>query len=120
MFFVICAAEFLYSDQLAWISKSQAEQTIDYFKENDITQVILWCACCENDPKVLVNITKIYYRKAESSGYYEVFIEGTSTYGSIKQPVDLAYVHIQRGIKWYCLGRKLKFDCDPCTKPFKF
>ena len=109
-----------FSDQLEWLSKEQAEETISYLEDNDIKQVILWCACCDNDPKTLVNITNVYYRPAESSGYYEVYIEGTSINGKVSEPVDLAYVHVQKGKKWYSLGKELKFKCDPCTKSFKY
>jgi hypothetical protein len=111
-----------HADQLAWITKSQAEKTIEYFKEKDIKQVVLWCACCDKDPKTKLNVTNVYYQQAADPNYYEVFIEGTNpTLGQVMSiPVDLAYVHIKRSSKWRCLGKELKFECDPCTKAFKF
>ena len=111
-----------FSDQLAWITKDQAEQTVEYFKEKDIKQVILWCACCDKDPKTLIDISRIYYKPADDPNYYEVYIEGTNALLGqlINQPVDLAYVHVKHGTKWRCLGKELKFECDPCTKSFKY
>ncbi len=110
-----------YADQLAWITKDQAEKTVKYFEDNEISQVILWCACCDNDYKLIVDVSKIYYKPAADPTYYEIFIEGTKyNGGGIKQAVDLAYVHIKKGSKWKCLGTVLGFECDPCTKPFKF
>ena len=125
IFFIILfifSVNLSYSDQLAWITKDQAEKTVAYFEDNDINQVVLWCACCDKDPKALVNITKIFYKQTEDPNYYEVYIEGTSpTLGQvISQPVDLAYVHVKRNSKWRSLGKELKFECDPCTKAFKF
>ena len=122
LFLTLFMVNFSYSDQLAWITKDQAEQTVEYFRDNDITQVILWCACCDNDPKILVSVNRVFYKPAEGRGYYEVYIEGTNALLGqvINEPVDLAYVHIKRGGKWRCLGKELKFDCDPCTKSFKY
>ncbi len=114
------SVKFIYADQLAWITKDQAEQTVQYFKDNDIEQVVLWCACCDNDRKLLVEISRIYYKPVEGQQYYEIFIEGTlKTGGGYKQAVDLAYVHIKKGSKWKCVGTVMGFECDPCTKPFK-
>lgn len=121
IFFLLVSVKFVYSDQLAWISKDQAEKTVKYFEDNEITQVIMWCACCDNDYKLVVDISKIYYKPASDPQYYEIYIEGTKiTGGGIKGPVDLAYIHIKRGSKWRCLGKELKFECDPCTKAFKY
>ena len=109
------------ADQLAWITKEQAEKTVSYFEDENIGEVVLWCACCDNDPKIKVNVERVTYKKAADPAYYEVYIVGTTSDGrTINEPVDLAYVHIKRGGKWRCLGKELKFECDPCTKAFKF
>ncbi len=121
IFFLLVSVKFIYSDQLAWITKEQAEKTVQYFKDNEIEQVILWCACCDNDYKLLVEVSKIYFKPAGDPQYYEIYIDGVKyTGGGLSQPVDLAYVHILKGSKWKCLGTVLGFECDPCTKPFKF
>lgn len=119
--FLLVSVTSIYSDQLAWITKEQAQKTVDYFEEHEITQVVLWCACCDNDYKLMVNVSNVYFKPASDPQYYEVYIEGTKySGGGIKGPVDLAYVHIQKGTKWKCLGTILGFECDPCTKPFKW
>jgi hypothetical protein len=118
---LISAVQFVKADQLQWITKEQAEKTVQFIRDNEISQVILWCACCDNDQKLLVNISKISYRPASDPQYYEVVIKGFFyNGGNFNEDVDLAYVHIQKGTKWYCLGKELEFECDPCTKPFKF
>ncbi len=118
----IFVSDLLFADQLAWITKQQAEQTVQYFESKEIKQVVLWCACCDNDPKTLIDVIKVFYKPASDVNYYEVYIEGTNplTGGIFNQPVDLAYVHVKRSSKWRCLGKELKFECDPCTKSFKY
>jgi len=109
------------ADQLAWLSKDQAEQTISYFKDNTITEVILWCACCDNDPKTKLTITNFYYRAASDPAYYELVLVGKTQDGNtLNRAVDLAYVHVKIGNQAMCLGKELGFDCDPCTKPFRW
>ncbi len=119
--FIIALTGISFADQLAWITKEQAEQTVQYFETKEIKQVVLWCACCDNDPKTLIEVIKVYYKPASDVNYYEVYIEGTNPLiGAVfNQPVDLAYVHVKRGTKWRCLGKELKFECDPCTKSFR-
>jgi len=109
-----------FADQLAWLTKDQAEKTVAYFNDNNIKQVVLWCACCDNDTKVKVSVTEVRYRHVKNSKeYYEFVIEGTYMGGEkLSDSFDLAYVHIFRDGKWWCLGKELGFECDPCTKPF--
>ncbi len=114
------SVKLVYSDQLAWISKEQAEKTVEYFNENNIKSVVLWCACCDNDSKMKVKISRIYYKAVSGYSYYEVWIEGKDKDGKrLKQSVDLAYVHVKKNGEYSCLGKLLEFECDPCTVPFK-
>lgn len=106
-------------DQLAYISKEQAKETVAYFEDNNINEVVLWCACCENNPKIKVSVTRVYYKYTGYENYYQVYITGTAADGRfIEEGIDLAYVHIKKNKKWKCLGKVLKYDCDPCTKSF--
>lgn len=109
------------ADQLAWLSKEQAEKTVQYIKDNKIKNVILWCACCDNDEKLKIKVTRVSYKAVEDQPYFEVWLEGKDKDGRrLKQAVDLAYVHIKKEGKWNALGKILEFECDPCTKPFTF
>jgi hypothetical protein len=117
---IILVSSCAFADQLAYITKEQAEKTIAYFNDKNIKEVVLWCACCDNNPKILVNVTNVYYKYTGYENYYQVYIAGSTPEGDvINEGVDLAYVHIKKKDKWYCLGKKLKFECDPCTKSFK-
>lgn len=121
VFLLLFAVNVSFADQLAWITEEQAEKTVQYLKDNKIKNVILWCACCDNDEKMKIKVTRVSYKPVEGQPYYEVWIEGKDKDGKkLKQPVDLAYVHIKKEGKWSCLGRIMDFECDPCTKPFTF
>jgi hypothetical protein len=116
----ILLTSLVYSDQLQWLTKEQAVETIEYLEKKNVKELILWCACCENEEKQKVDVEKFYYRQTENPAYYEVVIVYSSPFGLLEKAVDLAYVHIKRGSKWRCLGKELKYECDPCTKPFKY
>src|SRR5258706_6368496 len=108
------------ADQLAWITKDQAEKCVTYFTDNKIKEVILFCGCCEKDSKVKVTVSKVSYRQVKNSKeYYEVVIEGTTSQNKkVIKAVDLAYVYIKKDTKSACLGLELEFECDPCSQPF--
>lgn len=120
IFLLFISAKFIYADQLAWISEEQAQKTVQYIKDNNIKSVVLWCACCDNDSKMKVKITRISYKQVEGQPYYQVWLEGRDKDGKkLNQAVDLAYVHVKKEGEYNCLGKLLEFECDPCTKPFK-
>ena len=86
---------------------------------NSQDQLILWCACCDNDPILKVKPVKIYYESAGFEDYYQVVVELINSKGvKTKEQIDLAYVHIKKDNKAYCVGTELGFECDPCTAPF--
>lgn len=105
------------ADQLEWVTKSQAEQAVNYLKKQ--SELILWCACCSDDIAERVMINNVYFEKVENTEYYQVFIKGSNEMGDdFTKGIDLAYVHVKIGKNAVALGRVLKFKCDPCTKPF--
>jgi hypothetical protein len=109
------------ADQLAWLTKDQAAETVDYLKNNDIKEVILFCGCCDKDVKKKVKVTKIFYRQTENPDYFEVVIVGNTLESEmVNEGVDLAYTFINKDGKAACLGKEMGYQCDPCTKPFKW
>ncbi len=108
------------SDQLAWLTKDEVTQAMDYINNREINEVILFCGCCDNDLKAKINVSRFYYRQVKGSKqYYEIVIEGmTQGLKPVDQAVDLAYVNIRKDDKAVCLGLEMGFKCDPCTKPF--
>jgi hypothetical protein len=116
---LVLASKLCIADQLAYITKEQAEKTVQFIKDYGISKLILWCACCENDIPLKVEINKVFYRYTGYEEYYEIVVEGRKENGDyFASTVDLAYVHIQSGSKANCLGKELGFECTPCTIPF--
>lgn len=109
----------LHADQCDLMSLEKAEAACSYFLRN--TDVVLWCACCDNDAKTYLKVQKAYPHEAYDM--YEVVLEGLDAEGQEQvTTVDLAYVHAIRKGKAYCAGAALHCnpDLDPCTKPFSF
>jgi hypothetical protein len=109
------------ADQLAWLTKDEAEMTVQFFNKYGINRAVFWCACCDGDTPIKIEITKVFYKYTGTEEYYEVVIQGTDENGNyVNDAVDLAYVHIPSGTKANCLGQQLGFECDPCTAPFSW
>lgn len=115
----------LKADQLAWLTKDQAQMAQKFLKKQK--QILLFCACCSLDsPKTLVIVEKVYIRNPEIQGkvypeYWEVVVVGTTANGQpIEEGLDLAYVHIKQGVMAKCLGILLELPCDPCTSEFEW
>ena len=115
LFILLCAFFSLtaHADQLAWISKQDADTAVKYLEKQKY--VLLYCGCCDNDPKMYVKIKKVTCQSTGVSDYYEVIITGEDPNGNeVSEAVDLAYVHVQQGKKALCVGLALNMDCDPC------
>lgn len=118
LFFVLlCTAFFAKADQLQALTEAQAEAAVTYLKKESI--VILWCSCCDNETPKKVTISEVFYKKDSDGKYYSVILKGKDENGKdVEEYLDLAYVFVKKGKKAKSLGNVLKFDCDPCTKPF--
>ena len=109
----------MYADQLSYISLQQAQTTVNFLKQNNIRQVILWCACCNNEKKQKLIIRDYKYAYTGYENYYTIKISGRLQDGSyFYNSVDLAYVWINYNNQAVCLGSFLNFPCDPCSQPF--
>ncbi|MFM7823685.1 MAG: hypothetical protein ACKPB3_07915 [Bacteroidota bacterium] len=106
------------ADQLMYLSLKNAKAATEYLQTQK--QAILWCACCTDEAKQLINVTSVNYYLVEAD-YYFVILRGTTPTGElVEKRLDLAYIHVNVQGKAKCLGQVLKITCDPCTKPFKW
>lgn len=104
------------ADQLALISLSQAKKAVEFLKSQE--EVVLWCACCDNEEKLLVRIKSVYFKPA-GKDLYQVMLNCVDKQGNLmEEALDLAYVHVRNSQQGYCLGNVLGMECDPCTEPF--
>ena len=114
---LLCAALFSKADQLQALTQKQAEAAVVYLKKEPI--IILWCSCCDNQIPQKISVNEVYYKKDSDGKYYSVILKGRDESGmEVEEDVDLAYVFVKKGKKAKSLGKVLKFECDPCTKPF--
>lgn len=108
---------FAKADQLAALTREQAEKAVAYLKKE--SSVILWCSCCENEGVKRVTINEVFIKADQDGKYYSVVLKGRDDNGKeIEEYLDLAYVFVKKGSKGHSLGKVLKFKCDPCVKPF--
>jgi len=114
---LLCTALFSKADQLQALTQKQAETAVAYLKKEPI--VILWCSCCDNQTPKKITVNEVFYKQYPDGKYYSVIVKGRDESGvEVEEYVDLAYVFVKKGKKAKNLGKVLKFECDPCTKPF--
>ncbi len=118
LFFVLLSAVLVSkADQLQALTQVQAETAVAYLKKEPI--VILWCSCCDNQTPKKITVNEVFYKKYPDGKYYSVIVKGRDESGNeVEEYLDLAYVFVKKGNKAKSLGKVLKFECDPCTKPF--
>lgn len=114
---LLLATFFAKADQLAALTREQAEKAVAYLKKE--STVILWCSCCESETMNRISINEVFLKADKNGKYYSVIVKGRNEEGKeVEEYVDLAYVFVKKGKKAQCLGKVLKFKCDPCTDPF--
>lgn len=102
------------ADQLAYITKEQAEKGAAFLKAEK--EVLLFCGCCDNDPKVYLKVAGVTVQYTGYGDYWEIIITGTNRKGeNMVVEADLAYVHVNRNGKALCAGKILDIPCDPCV-----
>jgi hypothetical protein len=106
------------ADQLMYLSLKNAKAATEYLQTQK--QVILWCACCTDDPKLLITISSVNYYRVQGELYFVVLMGKTQSGEQVEKYLDLAYVHVNVQGKAKFLGQELKINCDSCTKPFKW
>lgn len=119
MLCVLLVSHFAKADQLALVSREQAEKAVAYLKKESVA--ILWCSCCESDTMKRVTINEVFVKQTENGKYYSVVLKGRDEQGKeVEEYLDLAYIFVKKGNKGQALGKVLKFDCDPCVSPFNW
>ncbi|MGV6861534.1 MAG: hypothetical protein ACWA41_07165 [Putridiphycobacter sp.] len=105
------------ADQLAYISKADAEKAVAYLQKNK--KVILFCGCCSGVDAEKVKVTAVEARYTNYENYYEVYITYKDKANKKEPktvPVDLAYLWVKHNGIVQTLGKVLDLDHDPCTE----
>ena len=104
----------LYADQLAYISKAEAEKAAEYLKGKE---VILYCGCCDSDIPEKVKVVKVEVVYTNYEDYYEVIITFVRKGELIRESIDLAYVWEKYEAATRTIGSALELKHDPCVEP---
>lgn len=112
--FLIGFATVSKADQLAYLSKSDAEKAAAYIRKQ--RKLFLFCGCCDGDVPLKIRPEKVEVRYTGYEEFYEVVVTYTpgreSTPSSV--PVDLAYVWAKKKFKTFTVASALKLEHDPC------
>lgn len=105
---------FVKADQLAFISKEQAEETVAALKK--VKSLTLYCGCCDNDTPQKIKVVKIYSRFTGFEGFYEIIVEyKTKDSDTIqKTALDLAYVWVKEKKKFITVAELMKYNYRAC------
>ena len=115
MFLAISTVSF--ADQLAYISKADADRAVE--KIEKMKSVYLFCGCCTLKEPVKVNPIKVYAVFTGYEEYWEVYIQYLDDDGITRdEPLDLAYVW-KKGFfgSYKTIGAMLDLEHDYCVKP---
>jgi len=104
-----------YADQLAYISKGQAEEAAAFLNKGKT--VYLFCGCCamEEPTKVIVKSARAVHTGYEN--YWEVEIKFELNGKMKTRRIDLAYVWTKGLFGYKTLGKRFKLEHDYCVKP---
>jgi len=107
------------ADQLAFITKDQADKGAAFIKSQ--REVLIFCGCCKDDPKVYLEVTDAYVEHTGYQNFYHVKITGINREGEkITIDADLAYIHVNKNGMALSVGKILGFECDPCVNDLKW
>jgi|LakMenE18May11ns_1017448.scaffolds.fasta_scaffold9904130_2 hypothetical protein len=99
------------ADQLKVLSLEEAETVTNFFKNNNINEVVIYYL--QDNPYFYINEVNLEIVKRESdNNRYEIHLKGIDVKGqAVEQPIDLAYTYIKKGSsKSVCLGKVFNYD----------
>lgn len=104
------------ADQLAYISKEQAEEAAEYLMKH--TTVYLFCGCCSMQEPEKVKVIDAVAMHTGYENYYEVEIKFEGVNGEIRtHKIDLAYVWRKRLFGYKTIGAVFGLEHDFCVNP---
>ncbi|MDG1331445.1 MAG: hypothetical protein P8P74_03900 [Crocinitomicaceae bacterium] len=105
-----------YADQLAYISKADADRAVA--KIEKMKSIYLFCGCCSLKEPEKVQPIKVYMKHTGYEEYWEVYIQYLDEDGITRDiPLDLAYVWKKKLFGYKTIGDVLKLEHDYCVKP---
>lgn len=110
----IAISSLTYADQLAYISKADADRAVA--KIEKMKMIYLFCGCCSLTEPVKIQPIKVYAKHTGYEEYWEVYVQYLDEDGITRdEPLDLAYVWKKGLFKYRTIGQVLDLDHDTCT-----
>lgn len=110
----IAISSLTYADQLAYITKADADRAVE--KIEKMKSIYLFCGCCSLEEPVKVQPIKVYAKHTGYEEYWEVYVQYVDKDGVTRdEPLDLAYVWKKGLFKYKTIGQLLDLDHDTCT-----
>ncbi len=110
----IAISSLTYADQLAYISKADADRAVA--KIEKMKTIYLFCGCCSLVEPVKVQPIKVYAKHTGYEEYWEVYVQYLDEDGITRdEPLDLAYVWKKGLFKYKTIGQVLDLDHDTCN-----
>lgn len=110
----IAISSLSYADQLAYISKADADRAVA--KIEKMKTIYLFCGCCSLVEPVKIQPIKVYTKHTGYEEYWEVYVQYLDEDGITRdEPLDLAYVWKKGLFKYKTIGQVLDLDHDTCT-----
>jgi len=105
---------FAKADQLAYLTKTDAERGAEFIRENP--SLVLHCGCCAGYSFEKVEAVNVTVKHTGYEDYYEIIIEFIDIRGNERsEAIDLAYVWTKEEDKYVTIGQVLELEHDPCS-----
>lgn len=111
--FLLGFTTFAKADQLAYISKEEAEKAAEFIRSQKF--IYLFCGCCENDTPKKIKPVSVEVRYTNYDNYYEVVVTYAGENGTQTEELDLAYTWVKKRKKMSTVGTMLNMSHDPCN-----
>lgn len=109
------------ADQKQVLTKKEADTAQAFLHKNNISRIVSWCGCCDNDKPFIILIEKAFTRLSNDGENYELIINGKNemTGGKVSGSFDLAYLWVKSGPKAHNFATQIGLkNVDPCSLPF--
>lgn len=107
------------ADQLAYITKEQAEEAAEYLMDHP--NILLFCGCCSLVEPQKVKVVEAQALHTGYEDYYEVEIMYEGEDGEyVYERIDLAYVWRKKLFGYKTIGQIMNLEHDPCVNPKKW
>jgi len=114
LFLSISMASF--ADQLAYISKADAEEAVA--KLEKMKSIYLFCGCCALLEPLKIQPVKVFAKHTGYEDFWEVYVEYIDEKGQTREiPLDLAYVWKKKLFGYQTIGELLELEHDFCVQP---